>query len=537
MKRTISRFSGGCLVLTLSLLASAPAARAVEVAEVRSKVSRFTSGGAVYGRALDLSIAAPAPVGPIQLTIGQTEGALSSMHEKKVLTDAVLPDGLFVRCEAGALRIANPIEVNGVSSCIDRSAARSKGLNIAESSVVVTTEQLESAGLISFTDRVIKDVSSSEVGATATAALIGNTFAGRAQCTVAQPNAKASQAIVPDALKGVLTASAGLASCATASGTTPALTQNAGVADVAVTVNQTLLGTTQAQLVGSQLDEIQRQLAGSAVPAALKDPVNTAIDTLQRNLAAAPVLGLALGPQESTITSAAGATSAVSRSRAVVLDLINGLARVEVASANATASVAGDDSAIAPTAQADPALVRVKVLNITLPNPAAGAPLIDQAVDPRNLQASLKAVPAVAGVIEPGDDEIVLFRGTLLETHIVFAAGKTCVDPSQKDAACTLPGDTTKYNATSAATAVRIVAFGKNVSAKGADPAGPLPVVSMRLAEAQAAAFRSPQTGTGAIPFPVLPRTGPFDVATVGGGAALLALTVLVRRRAVRGRA
>jgi hypothetical protein len=530
MRRFSVSLVGSALVVGLA----AQGARAAEIS-VKQTQGTLLQSGAASGRALAIGITnLPAGLGPIQLTLGQNDASLSTNYVRNVDTKALLDDALFIACGSGPT--LNPVLIQGQQRCLDRSALAQRGLSLPDARDLVQIEELSKAGVATLRDDVLAENLKTDAAAKATGVLVDAPAISVAEtsavCSAAKPVDKpAPGRTLPPPIDEIIGLEAAIAACElTTKAGFPTLTESSGVAEVDLNLTTTIVKNVPQ--LNTALDSLQQQL--EPLPASLRDPVNNAIDNIQREVSSQPLFTLALGPNDSSIASAADSVLSTSQSRAVVLSILNGLATVEVASAKASAGVAGS-GAIAPTAKADPALVRVKVLNITLPNPAAGAPVIDVVVDPRNLHEALSSVPGVAGVIEANDQEIVLFRGLPLETHISFATGKEYVDASARPT-CTLPGDSSGsvFNSVASASAVKILAFGKpSASGSGVEPASAvLPLVDVRLAEAQAASARSTPTQVqAALP---LARTGALPASTAGAGMVVAGLAALVRRRFVR---
>ncbi len=287
----------------------------------------------------------------------------------------------------------------------------------------------------------------------------------------------------PKSLEPLLTAKLGLASCGVSVSQLPTADHKAGLLDAAIRLTPDLVGDTSA--VDSVLNTLQGQLG--ALPADIRAKADNAISAIKAKLASSPVLEIQVAPNSGVVTSTKQGLSSASPGTAVTLSLLGGVVRIDIAVADATASIVNG----VPQATAAAGFVHIKALDITNGN----APLIDQTI----------SIP----------QDISLLQGTPLALNVVTTRGTTST---------TCDGSLSGFKAcargTADAVSLRMLA-------------APLPTIGVSLVHAQslAALKLDSQTSTSS---PSLPRTGAAAGVTVLVGLVLAGGALLVRRFVTR---
>jgi hypothetical protein len=321
--------------------------------------------------------------------------------------------------------------------------------------------------------------------ATARGVLIPGIADTKATCAPPTLSNKVAALATPESLQPLLNLQLGLASCAL-NGLTdlPVADHTAGEVVADVNLTQTVVKSVPA--VNDFLDTVQGSL--EPLPESLRGQVNTVIDAIQAKLSSAPLLTIKVAPNHGTVTSSLGGIASASPGTAVTIDVLGGLLQIEIASAEAAASVIDGK----PAASADVAWVHVKALNILTPDPNDA--LIDQKISaPQNLN---------------------ILAGTPLATTIATERGTTST---------TCDGGLASFDAcargTADAVALKLLA-------------DPLPTIGVELVHTEvlsAGNFEDPSVKPVA-----LPKTGAGAATAVVGGLGLVFGGVGLRRRLKR---
>ncbi len=290
----------------------------------------------------------------------------------------------------------------------------------------------------------------------------------------------------PEALAPLLTLKVGMASCALGMGGLPKANHGAGEVLAEIRLTQTVVDSVPQ--VNEFLDTLQSSLG--PLPEAARSQVNTVIDAIQARLESQPLVQIRVAPNSGTVTSTTPGISSVSPGSAVIVDVLGGVLRLEIAVASTVASLKDGN----PTASADVSFVRVKALNILTPDPDDA--LIDQKISaPQNLN---------------------ILQGTPLQTSISTERGVAST-------AC--EGELSTFDACAKGTADAVALSLLS---------DPLPNIGVELVHTEVLAagnFGAPgQKKTG----PVLPKTGAGAAGVVFGGVALAFGGLSLRRRLAR---
>ena len=291
----------------------------------------------------------------------------------------------------------------------------------------------------------------------------------------------------PEALAPLLSLKAGLASCTLGMGALPKADHGAGEVLADIRLTQSVVQSVP------QLNEFLDTLQGSLtpLPEAARGQVNNVIDAIQARLESQPLVQIRVAPNRGTVTSTAPGIASVSPGSAVIVDVLGGVLELEIAVAEAAASLVDGK----PRATADVSFVRVKALNILTPDPDDA--LIDQRISaPQNLS---------------------ILKGTPLETSIATERGVTST-------AC--EGELSTFSACAKGTADAVA-----VSLLSA----PLPNIGVELVHTEVLAagnFGAP--GVRKTSNPVLPKTGAGAAGVMFGGLGLAFGGLVLRRRVLR---
>jgi LPXTG-motif cell wall-anchored protein len=288
----------------------------------------------------------------------------------------------------------------------------------------------------------------------------------------------------PQALEPLLSAKVGLASCSLA-GMSELPVAKHGAGEVVADVNLTETLVDSVPQVNEFLGTLQGQLA--PLPQGVRDQANNAIDAIQTKLESEPVLQIRLAPTSGNVTSTKPGISSVAPGSAVVVDVLGGVLQIEIAVAEAAASIADGN----PAASADVAFVHVKALNILTPDPNDA--LIDQRIT--------------------APQDLTLLQGTPLETGIATERGETSTSCG---------GALARYDAcaTGVADAVALNLL-----------RAPLPTINLELVHTEVLAAGNLKAPAVERNQPVLPKTGASATGAVVGGMALAFGGFTLRRR------
>lgn len=291
----------------------------------------------------------------------------------------------------------------------------------------------------------------------------------------------------PESLAPLLSLKLGLASCALGMGDLPKAEHAAGEVLAEVRLTETVVNSVPQ--VNEFLDTLQGSL--TPLPEATRGQVNSLIDAIQSQLSSQPLLRISVAPNRGTVTSTAPGITSVAPGTAVIVDVLGGVLKLEIAVAEAAASIADGK----PTASADVAFVRVKALNLLTPDPNDA--LIDQQIS--------------------APQDLTLLQGTPLATSIATERGITstsCEGALSAYSAC----------ARSTADAVALSLL-----------AAPLPNVGVELVHTEVLSAgnfgTAPAKKTNT---PVLPKTGAGVAGVVTGGLVLAFGAIGLRRRIAR---
>lgn len=287
----------------------------------------------------------------------------------------------------------------------------------------------------------------------------------------------------PDALKPLVALDVGMATCALAMGDLPKADHGAG--EVLASVHLTDSVVSSVPQVNEFLNTLQGAL--EPLPEGLRGEVNTVIDALQERLDSQPLVEIRVAPNRGSVTSTNAGIASVAPGSAVVIDVLGGVLRIEIAVAEASASLADGR----PSASADVSFIRVKALNLLTPEPNDA--LIDQRISaPQSLH---------------------LLQGTPLETRIDTERGVTSTS---------CEGSLSSYSACAKGTA-DAVALSLLTS--------PLPNIGVELVHTEVLAAGNLGGPAKAKGTPVLPKTGAGAAGVVVMGAVLATGGFALRRR------
>jgi hypothetical protein len=288
----------------------------------------------------------------------------------------------------------------------------------------------------------------------------------------------------PPSLAPILTAKLGAADCAISVKNLPKADHSAGLVDASITLTQSLVGNVDA--VDSLLETVQAQLP--SLPDDVQSRANNLINEIKARLASNPVLQIQVAPNSGVVSSTIAGITSSSPGTAVTLNLLGGVIQIQIAVAEATARVING----VPHATAETALVHLKALDITTPDPNDA--LIDQKISaPQSLS---------------------VLQGTPLATSIVTERGSTNTSCSG-----TLSAFDKCASGVADAVALRMLA-------------SPLPTIGVDLVHTQVLAAAKFDTRKTSSTTPALPKTGASG--TVLGGLLLAAGALTVRRFVVR---
>lgn len=293
----------------------------------------------------------------------------------------------------------------------------------------------------------------------------------------------------PDELKPLLSLQLGVASCALGGmKELPSADHGAGEVLAEVRLTDTIVSSVP------DLNEFLTNLEGTLapLPAELRGSVTSAIDQIQQQLASHPLLRVSVAPNRGTVRSTEGGIGSVAPGTAVVVDVLGGLVRLDIAVAEASASIADGN----PTAAADVSFVRVRALNILTPDPNDA--LIDQKIS--------------------APQDLSLLEGTPLETSIVTERGI---------ASTSCEGQLASYNACASGTADAVAL---------SLLASPLPNIGVELVHTEVLAAGNIGAPTTPVKKnnPVLPKTGAGVAGVVVSGLVLAFGGIGLRRRLAR---
>lgn len=293
----------------------------------------------------------------------------------------------------------------------------------------------------------------------------------------------------PDELKPLLSLQLGLASCALG-GMDELPSADHGAGEVLAEIRLTDTVVSSVPDVNEFLTSLEGTLA--SLPAQVPGTVTSAIDAIQQQLASHPLLRISVAPNRGAVQSTEAGIGSVAPGSAVVVDVLGGLLRLDIAVAEASASVADGK----PTAAADVSFVRVRALNILTPDPNDA--LIDQKIS--------------------APQDLSLLEGTPLQTSIVTERGVAST-------AC--DGQLASYNACASGTADAVAL---------SLLASPLPNIGVELVHTEVLAAGN--IGGPSVPTnknnPVLPKTGAGVAGVVASGLALALGGLGLRRRLSR---
>ncbi len=320
--------------------------------------------------------------------------------------------------------------------------------------------------------------------ATARGLVIPGLADNRVSCEPPKMGDEITALSAPAALEPLLTLQLGLASCLL-SGVTdlPIAEHAAGEAIAEIRLTETLVNSVP------QVNEFLTTLQGSLAPLpdALRTTVDSVLGAIQERLSSSPLLSIKVAPNKGTVTSSGLGIGSITPGTAVTIDVLGGVLRIDLAVAEAAASIVNGK----PTAAADVALAHVKALNILTPDPNDA--LIDQKIS--------------------APQDLTLLAGTPLETRIATERGITST-------ACegVLAGNDACASATADAVALSLLG-------------DPLPNIGVELVQTEvlaAANYGSPVVDPTK---PELPRTGTSPAAVVAVGLALASGGFLLRRK------
>ena len=417
-----------------------------------------------------------------ELTLSGGNGA--STFEQTTAEQAApkVPTDLFTACDQ-----VEAVNVAGTKSCLDENKLEARGFDNPPSPVSLTTLVERGIAEIVVIDTIAKgdQLAGQSANADSAGLIIPNLAQGTASCEgTAQQSATGLS--IPDPLTAVLAGDLGIASCDTVGSGFPSVTHGSGEADLAVTLNNTLIDN--VPLLNDALDTIQDQLAPLGPTA---DPVNSAIDAIQAELTAEPLLTISVAPSGGAIVGSGEGFDTDAQSVAVTLSVLGGILEVTVGTAEVEAAILDR----AATADAGSTFASVRALNILTPDP--DDTLIDQE-------------------IQGPSQDLPILEGTLLESLIRIGAQDTAITncPASGGGSC---------SALASASTLSIDLF------RGASSALPNIQIELAAASAEVGAVFAAQANLPDLP--VLPRTGAAALPTLFLGGGLVGLAAIVRRR------
>ncbi len=439
-----------------------------------------------------------------ELTIADGAGSNAfAIENAKELAPSISGD-LLMDCES-----ATAIQVDGAPRCLDAVKLRSAGIDVGsalDQTVSVGIESLTAAGLATMVPMAeSSNVNGQAAQADLTGLLVPNISEATARCDAATPTASEVTVPVPDPLKPVIDGHLAFARCSASDEGFTSVLHETGEAVLDVTLNETLVDN--VPLLNDTVDSLQETI--TPLPEAVRNPVDNALENVQTRLNAQPVVKVRVAPTSGELTGQVAGVASTAVSRGVTIDVLplqdlpigqmDGIAQITVGEAKASAAVVDGK----PVAANDVAVVRVKVLNLTVPD--ADDVLLDF------------TLPLVA-------TDTTILEDTPLQSTIKVANAPTPVEECKSAA-----GGARDCVANAQAQSLTISIFDP-VLANGT--ANPLPNVTLQLASAGANAqeqFR-PIPVSNPLPATELPRTGPLPLATMLGGA-IMALGALAARR------
>ena len=324
----------------------------------------------------------------------------------------------------------------------------------------------------------------------AKAAAKGIVIPGLADTTVACAPPKMKDEVTaletPAELAPLLSLKLGMAGCALSTAELPKADHLAGEVLAEIRLTQTVVDSVPQ--LNEFLDTLQGALA--PLPEAARGQVNSLIDAIQAQLSSQPLVRISVAPNRGTVTSTSRGIGSVAPGTAVIVDVLGGVLRLEVAVAEAAASIVDGK----PVASSDVAFVHVKALNILTPDPADA--LIDQRIS--------------------APQDLTLLEGTPLQTSIATERGLTSTS---------CDGALSSYTACARSTADAVAL---------SLLAAPLPNIGVELVHTEVLSAGSFGSVPASSSTPVLPKTGAGVAGVVAGGAALAFGAIGLRRRLVR---
>jgi LPXTG-motif cell wall-anchored protein len=290
----------------------------------------------------------------------------------------------------------------------------------------------------------------------------------------------------PEALEPLLSAKVGLASCALGLGSLPTADHAAGEVLAEVRLTETVVDSVPQ--VNEFLDTLRGALA--PLPESTRGQVSSVIGAIQAQLASQPLLRISVAPNHGTVTSTTPGISSVAPGTAVTIDVLGGVLKIDIAVAEAAASIVDGK----PAAAADVAFVHVKALNILTPDPDDA--LIDQRIT--------------------APQDLSILDGTPLATSIATERGVT-------DTSCA--GDLARFDACAKATADAVAL---------SLLASPLPNIGVELVHTEVLAAGNLDDPAVKRTDPVLPKTGAGVASAMIAGLSLAFGGLGLRRRLTR---